>query len=478
MNKKYPLAILILAGSVSVVLLIKKGDQEEQRHQGQLLGGGRDNEEPFEKLSHGSSGQIPRQSGGGVREVNDIEALRKSLASLLSSEEAFDDRAEKAAPIIKELAKLLPASEVIDLISGHLGDGGERDLLLPLIFAESTETEEKLISVVSGLTPDSASVAVIGLIPRILDKERSSELMGQLLSENPEQKILDTLTHSLRVELSNASANADRLHEFAKLFEGMEGDAKMKFFESLSEAASKASPKEFWSLLDNKSGSENYDPEWVEQARIKISIQLRLNDPRDAAKFLIGNDAPDREIAHAIAAWEAMSPQTFQNWLADNPVDSIEGKAGIIAGMAIRAVDSGDLKAAKDYMGEIDAPDLRDELNGRLWKLEQTLVQKEVSRDPEATVSDLASGRSSFEGFWLEEAMGSWVAMDFVSATEWYEKKWDSLPPEKAQFVAAAFAKQSAEQGDLETARQWAEFIQDPKTKERIDVEIANAAGQ
>jgi hypothetical protein len=92
-------------------------------------------------------------------------------------------------------------------------------------------------------------------------------------------------------------------------------------------------------------------------------------------------------------------------------------------------------------------------------------------------VDKLVDGTASYDEYWIEEAVATWVSKDFDGAIAWYEEKWKSLPPSKAQYVAAAFASQSVGQKDFEAARQWADLIQDAKTKERINAAIAKASG-
>jgi hypothetical protein len=90
-------------------------------------------------------------------------------------------------------------------------------------------------------------------------------------------------------------------------------------------------------------------------------------------------------------------------------------------------------------------------------------------------MESIIDGKSKFGDYWLEEAMGTWISKDFDKAQSWYQDNWNKLPAGKSQYLAAAFAKQAASQGDAATARQWAAYIQDPKTKQRIDAGIAKA---
>jgi len=76
------------------------------------------------------------------------------------------------------------------------------------------------------------------------------------------------------------------------------------------------------------------------------------------------------------------------------------------------------------------------------------------------------------------ETLRVWMAKDFDNAEEWYRDNWKNLPADKAQYAAASFAKQAIKTGDLDVAEQWLPYIQDPKTKERIQAEFSKAAGE
>jgi hypothetical protein len=109
---------------------------------------------------------------------------------------------------------------------------------------------------------------------------------------------------------------------------------------------------------------------------------------------------------------------------------------------------------------------------GRIWERERDQLRKDVVSNPQQILGELANGRSAYSDYWLEEAMVTWISKEPDKAEEWYQANWNSLPPAKSQYVAAAYAKNALGLGDTGTARQWTSLIQDPKTRERIEASI------
>jgi hypothetical protein len=107
--------------------------------------------------------------------------------------------------------------------------------------------------------------------------------------------------------------------------------------------------------------------------------------------------------------------------------------------------------------------------------MEREALRAEAGQNPEKTLLSMISGESKYADYWLEEAVSIWMAKDFDKAQEWQQGNWESIPANKSQYLAAAFAKHAASQGAGESAREWASRIQDAKTKQRIDAGIAEA---
>lgn len=174
--------------------------------------------------------------------------------------------------------------------------------------------------------------------------------------------------------------------------------------------------------------------------------------------------------------WLARDANRPITWLNENARSlSTEQKAKVVWGIAEYSALQGDFGTGYQWLKQIDNPELRKEAEGKLWTFERETLRKEVNHNPAETLQSIIGGRSKYGDYWLEEAMGAWLAKDFDNAQAWHQKNWNSLPADKAQYVAAALANQAVNQGATATARQWAAFIQDPKTKQRIEAGIAKA---
>jgi hypothetical protein len=139
---------------------------------------------------------------------------------------------------------------------------------------------------------------------------------------------------------------------------------------------------------------------------------------------------------------------------------------------------SGKLLDAWSQVAKIVDPQLKKQAEGQVWGKERDMVRNTVNSAPQKAIEELVSGKSQHDAYWIEEAMDVWMAKDFDNAEKWYQDNWKNLPADKAQYAAASFAKQAIKTGDLDVAEQWLPYIQDPKTKARIQAEVSKAAGE
>ncbi len=183
-----------------------------------------------------------------------------------------------------------------------------------------------------------------------------------------------------------------------------------------------------------------------------------------------------RRTANALLGWYRSDSSSAQAWLEDN-FESLPSsqKDAVAVEMVKKRLETKSLEEARKMVDAISDPKARRIAEGWAWTKERDMLRSEVNENASDAVHAIVSGDSEFGDYWLEEAMSVWVTKDFDQAVAWYDKNWDSLPPSKSQYVAAAFANQAMEQGDATTARQWAAMIQDAKTKARIEGAISEA---
>ena len=113
-------------------------------------------------------------------------------------------------------------------------------------------------------------------------------------------------------------------------------------------------------------------------------------------------------------------------------------------------------------------------LGGQLWTYEARIVSAEAKKNPEKVVLEMAQGTSQFDNLHLVTAVNEWMRTDGEAAARWVETEGVNLPPEDRQFVAISYAREAANQGDIELANQWADLILDENRKARVMHHIAS----
>lgn len=144
---------------------------------------------------------------------------------------------------------------------------------------------------------------------------------------------------------------------------------------------------------------------------------------------------------------------------------------GIRAAFVEHEIYSGDLLDARNMLDSYDfnSEAIKKKLEWHLWNFQKNEISEKMRENPLETVVDLTSGGSNYEDYMLEAAVTSWISRDPNQAAEWVEANIDQMKAGTRQYVAASYAKEAAAQGDLTTARQWANLIQDEKTLTRIN---------
>lgn len=207
-----------------------------------------------------------------------------------------------------------------------------------------------------------------------------------------------------------------------------------------------------------------------------LIVQMFGRDARRAITKISDAQGGEKYFPIAMKLWLDNDARKPIEWLEANKATlSTSKRDHAVQGIAEYTARQGDSETAWKWVEQITDPQLRKAAEGRVWSFERDSLRKEVEQDPADIMQSIITGKSKYGDYWLEEAMSTWVAKDSDKALDWYQKNWSSLPANKSQYLAAAFAKQAIGQGDVATARQWATHIQDAKTKQRIETGIAEA---
>ena len=187
--------------------------------------------------------------------------------------------------------------------------------------------------------------------------------------------------------------------------------------------------------------------------------------------------SPQPETYHrALTEWARWNSGPAYKWLEENsPNLSAEEINYSLSGLSRAECLQEKWSEAWSIAGEISDPKIKKAATGQIWQLERHAIRKKVEKDPLATQNELLSEGSPHADYWLEESVSVWLEKDAEAVYEWYDGKRKSIPAEKAQYVAAAFAKKAVAIGDLATAREWTGKIQHPKTRERIQSMISES---
>ena len=105
-------------------------------------------------------------------------------------------------------------------------------------------------------------------------------------------------------------------------------------------------------------------------------------------------------------------------------------------------------------------------------EFKNAFINKLIDKDPVETISAFVNDTSAFSLESLEIAMSTWIKKDSEGAAEWFESKGRNLSANELQYVAAAYAKEAASQGNVILAREWGSLIQNEKISKRINTFI------
>jgi hypothetical protein len=194
----------------------------------------------------------------------------------------------------------------------------------------------------------------------------------------------------------------------------------------------------------------------------KLALQLFIQDSQmidyagDAALKMMKSDRANYD------AWLSNSSNSLSPLFKDQ----------LTLAESSYSIEKGGIKTAWDTVGKITDPAIKKQAETRVWAKERDMMRSAANADPQKVLEELVAGKSQHEDYWIEEAMDVWVSKDYAKAEQWYQDNWKTLPADKAQYVASSFAVRAIKAGDAAAASQWIPFIQDPKTKNRVEGEL------
>lgn len=207
----------------------------------------------------------------------------------------------------------------------------------------------------------------------------------------------------------------------------------------------------------------------------RLITELTKRNPEGVMETLMERNNVD-DVRNAVSKWSEVDYSKARDWFLEHKGYMNSKLAdGMLSEFVEHQLKVNSVAEAYNLIRDVADESQKARLQGRVWSCERDQLRAAVSSEPAGTIRAIVEGKS-YSDYWLEEAMGNWVSRDFEAASNWYEKNWSSLPKEKAQYVAAAFATQAIGAGDVKIAQDWAALIQDAKTKARIEAAIAKAS--
>lgn len=281
----------------------------------------------------------------------------------------------------------------------------------------------------------------------------------QILSDNPEQQLL-------------------RVSELLALADSVPAASKELYIKGVLDAAITVQPEEAWNLISKLPNQKTY-----QQLREDSFISMLHDEPAGTLAKLDGttNPADAALLGKGLTRWLDENPILAMQWLNErqnqlNPIQHDGVSMALATHAASNSTDGHTIQDAWTQIEKIQDPTIRKAAEGEVREREKQLVTTAASASPATTINSIISGTSGHEPYWIEEAMHTWIKQDPAEAASWHKNNWENLPPEKSQFIAAAYAKDALANGNSDLALQWAHLIHDETLKSRIISTINNPA--
>jgi len=427
-----------------------------------------------------------------------ITELQAAWSEIQGADLTSEQKKARGCQIIEQLTLSGGFNEARALVDDY-GSGEMRDAMIFSLFSKAPEDLGKLLERIRGGSFSERDIHSVmsGLARNIAEPGGFLKVENLLNSGRPiSQHEAEAIVYGLAVGIDLGNAGLQYYNDPDVPHEKLTNDTKLKFLEAealLKQVckanphftdklwdhfltnAGQASPFEGWeSVLMN---ANTMSPSAKDKYLLLLGGHMFSLDPALAANTILQLGAKQdvsKILSEGVREWFRTDSEAAERWLSATNLKDKE-RDQIASGVAVFMVDEHRIEESWKWIGEIRDPTAKKQAEGKVWEMQRSIVRKEVARDPEATLQSLISGESKHSTYWIEEALSTWISKEPEKAEKWYQNNWDSLPPAKSQYVAAAYAREAIKTGDLVTASQWTSLIQDPKTKERIEASITKA---
>jgi len=394
---------------------------------------------------------------------------------LLSFESAIPDNVrrtirEKALQLLLEDEE---ADKVLKLVYSQLGGGVDRDFAIGDIFRYANLSVQDFESLILKLDFESEKTIAsmkfgykLGTRPGLSATDITLLLGGSIQGRAAAMEALTSHATSLQGE--PLSAVATRLKNSVSIAVELldSGNLDQTTFAELLESMGGAVPFRLFLIL-SEMGIQDRVPDKT------FRDMARINPTRTLEIALSEGFGREVSIVDSVVNLGKNDIKKAIDFFDGNKGELSKGqKEQFLRGISELALLKGDYDVAREWIDEIEDPNVKRNASGKIWTKERNALIKDVGTDPLGTIANIVNGESNYADYWLEESISTWLKIDRSAVNQWYDVNWKSLPAEKTQYVAAAFAREALVLGDLSTAKEWVEKIQNPKIKERVQKEI------
>ena len=356
-------------------------------------------------------------------------------------------------------------NEVFAKVLQEYGPGSDRNMLLAEIFRRTDLSFDELGSFIQRLEfKDEKNAMLHGLVTKAAYVSSVSEIhpskfqfIADEVGNNATRKFLKSAYSSFIAAMPDGKFDTSRvekrLESTISLLEGTENEVLIS---EIIGGVVAIAPESAFDLLLN----HDYKITYKEYGRLFSGLFV-VKSPASVLESLSAAGNLDMRIS-AFDYWLEKDVNAAMAWHNDNSVENLDES------LAKFATKHNDFEAARQWVSRIEDPEVKKRIEGQMWQKENKLVSQAAMENSRKVVLEMANGNSEFDPLFLPTALNAWMKEDAEAAAQWVEREGVNLPPETRQFVAIAYAREAASQGNIELADQWAALIVDEDRKARV----------
>lgn len=413
---------------------------------------------------------------GTAHRIYEEPSLDEQWELIINSGASKDEINYRLQSFVKAISKEGNTRYAFQKVVSTFGEETYRNVLLSLIFSSSSSKYGELVALRGELNDRNEIEAVNGgLSARILNTSDKNQILGYLRNFKDDYQII---MNGLRLRVDSSCSRDDSVKEMnffinALVTSDHEQPYNKQILRDYLNLTARRLPFETWEKVSSGIGFELDD----QSMGLLVSSMIRDDSEKAFKEFVKGKS--EGHVTTSYLGWLEFDAVAAKKWLTENIHEQPKGVSdSVYAACCEYAIKKNDIDEYSRLRNMVEDERKLKELDAIYVVNRQEFLYKQIDENPSATINDILHGWTDFPAESLEKAMGAWLNKDFNAAESWYQQNWKSLPSEKAQYVAAAFANQAVTQGDTHTATQWLGYVKDVNVKQRIQESIDKANTQ